>query len=287
METATVSEVTEQILEDIEYEQHLEKDDEREAATRWENVLELLAAMQEFADTPGREDASVAGFLQEVTLATDLDAMDENAPRVTLMTLHNAKGLEFPVVFISGLEEGLFPHANSAQEPEGLEEERRLFYVGLTRARQRVTLLNAGARRRFGGFNACMPSQFLDEIDPDFVERKSLMPHSSAPRRKEASFGGRTWGGERRDDRSRRPSPARTVRPARAEDTSDYIPSYEDETQEVAALSPGMRVMHPSWGEGIIDAVEGRGESLKLTIKFRGGVLKKVLAVYAKLELLG
>ena len=302
MATSAVAEVTEQVLEDIDYEQHLEKENERDAATRWENVLELLAAMQEFADTPEREDVSVAGFLQEVTLATDLDDYEETAPRVTLMTLHNAKGLEFPWVFITGVEEGLFPHANSANEPDGLEEERRLFYVGLTRARERVALFNAGARRRFGGFNHCMPSQFLDEIDADYVERQSLLPDThSRPRYRETGWsrgGGRSYGGgsgagagsgRGSRDEWRGRQPARSVRPSRAADdhSQDYIPSYEDESQDGVTIAPGMRVRHPSWGEGVVDAVEGRGEALKLTIKFRGGVLKKVLAIYAKLELLG
>ncbi|MGH2570690.1 MAG: ATP-dependent helicase, partial [bacterium] len=153
--SAPVTEVAAQILEEIGYREHLDKEDEREAIARWENVSELLAAMQEFVDAPGREDASVAAFLQEVSLATDIDDFDEDAETVTLMTLHNAKGLEFSCVFITGVEEGLFPHVNSAHEPGGLEEERRLFYVGITRAQHRVVLLHAGARRRYGGFNLC------------------------------------------------------------------------------------------------------------------------------------
>jgi DNA helicase-2/ATP-dependent DNA helicase PcrA len=283
MEHAPVAEVAERILDAVGYEEHLERESEQDAAARWENVMELLAAMQEFADAPEREDASVSAFLQEVSLATDIDDMEEGAPRVTLMTLHNAKGLEFPWVFITGVEEGLFPHANSAYEAEGLEEERRLFYVGITRARERVVLVHAGARRRFGGFNLCMPSQFLDEIDPDFVERRSLQ--APAPQRRTSYGGGaESW------DRGRSFGAARSVRPSRVESTPpprEYFPGYEDESQAAAQLEPGMRVRHPSWGEGVIEAVEGRGEQLKLTLRFRGGVLKKVLAVYAKLELLG
>jgi DNA helicase-2/ATP-dependent DNA helicase PcrA len=268
-----VAEITEEILDAVAYQTHLEKEDEREAVVRWENVSELLTAMQEFADTPDREDATVAAFLQEVSLATDLDDFDEDAATVTLMTLHNAKGLEYPWVFITGVEEGLFPHSNSAYEEEGLEEERRLFYVGLTRAEERVMLCHAGARRRYGGFNLCSPSRFLDEVDPEFVERRTLAPNESDRRRahRNAHWGART-------PAPQRPRPAETV---------DYIPSYEDETQEVARLEPGMRVRHPSWGEGVIDAVEGNGENMKLTIRFRGGVLKKVLAIYANLELAG
>jgi len=271
--TRPVAEITEEILEEIAYRDHLEKEHEREATTRWDNVVELLNAMQEFAETDERVDASAAAFLQEVSLATDIDEYDERAPRVTLMTLHNAKGLEFPWVFLTGLEEGLFPHANSAYEKEGLEEERRLFYVGLTRAKERVTLFTATVRRRYGGMQHAMPSRFLDEIDPDLLERRAILPEGR-PARSSVRAG---WGDEWR---------GRTVRPSYAEEEADALPRYEEETQD-AALAAGMRVLHPSWGEGIIETLEGRGENLKLTIRFRGGVRKKVLAVYAKLELLG
>ena len=169
-----VGQVAESLLKSVGYEEYLEEEYEQQAASRLENVAELLAGMQEFADTDGREDTSVAAFLQDVSLLSDQDEAEADAPRVTLMTLHNAKGLEFPCVFITGMEEGLFPHANSAMEPAGLEEERRLFYVGLTRARERVMLLNAESRRRFDGFLRNMPSRFLDEIDPELVERQSL-----------------------------------------------------------------------------------------------------------------
>jgi DNA helicase-2/ATP-dependent DNA helicase PcrA len=266
---APVVEITEQILEDIDYQHHLEKESERDAVGRWENVTELLTAMQEFADARGPEAATVVDFLQEVSLVTDIDDYDERSERVTLMTLHNAKGLEFPWVFIAGMEEGLFPHANSSYEKEGLEEERRLFYVGITRARERVTLLNAGERRRYGGSTVCSPSRFLKEIAPEFVERQEVMPRG--PGRGAARSG--------RDGYSSASSSQW--------DSIDHVPSYEDETQEAAQVQPGMRVMHPSWGEGIVDAVEGSGENLKFTIRFRGGVVKKVLAIYARLELLG
>ena len=271
-----VADVTEDLLADIGYEKYLEEEDEPRAVSRQENIAELLAGMQEFADTEGREDVSVAAFLQEVSLLTDVDDLDENAPKVTLMTLHNAKGLEFPWVFITGLEEGLFPHANSIEEPAGLEEERRLFYVGVTRARERVVLLNAEARRRYDGYYRSMPSRFLDEIDPELLERRSL------------AGAARSWAGAQSDTSTHRP-PIFTRRTSTWGDASerDVTPRYEDENQASAELTPGMRVKHPSWGEGIVEAVEGAGERLKLTIRFRGGILKKVLAMYAKLELLG
>ncbi|GJM44860.1 MAG: DNA helicase [Gemmatimonadota bacterium] len=275
--TRSVGHVMEKLLEELDYEAYLEKESEKQAYSRWENVQELLAAMQEFSDSPDREDDSVRAFLEEVSLVSDTDSFDADAPRVTLMTLHNAKGLEFPWVFLAGVEEGLFPHANSANEPGGLEEERRLFYVGITRAQQRVVLLNADSRRKWGGYQRCMPSRFLEEMDPEHVERRSLVPATPPPSRRS---GGESW------NKGKQWGAPRQVPVSRAEDVPDYIPSYEDESQEVVQVQPGSRVRHPSWGEGIVEAVEGNGEQLKLTIKFRGGVLKKVLAVYAKLELL-
>ena len=288
-----VAEVTESLLKAVGYEDYLEEEYEQLAVARLENVAELLAGMQQFADTPGREDASVAAFLQEVSLLSDQDDADNDAPRVTLMTLHNAKGLEFPWVFITGMEEGLFPHANSALEPAGLEEERRLFYVALTRARERVTLFNAESRRRFDGFMRNLPSRFLDEIDSELVERRSL---GGAAR---GSAAGGSSGGHGRYGNSGSPGGRGPMRGAAMqrrpvggtwtapEEERHVTPRYEDESQVETTLAPGMRVRHPSWGEGILEAVEGKGEGLKLTIRFRGGILKKVLAIYAKLELLG
>ncbi|MCA9750848.1 MAG: UvrD-helicase domain-containing protein [Gemmatimonadetes bacterium] len=293
--TRPVEEVTEQILEDVGYEAYLEEDSHKQSYSRWENVTELLASMGEFTDEPGREEASVAAFLQEVSLLTDADDVDEDVPRVTLMTLHNAKGLEFPVVFISGAEEGLFPNARSADEPGGLEEERRLFYVGLTRARERVSVLWASSRRKWDGVSYTVPSRFLDEIDPEHVVRQTVGARPSSgggySRYGGGSSGsqrpyGRGAGGARHVSVETWESRRAERRPA-AEDVPDYTPSYEDDSQEIAALKPGMRVMHPSWGEGILEDIEGSGERTKLTIRFRGGILKKVLAMYAKLDLLG
>ena len=143
--------------------------------------------------------------------------------------------------------------------------------MGITRARERVVLLNAESRRRFDGYSRGLPSRFLDEIDAQLLERRSLIGAV------------RAWGGGDRSLPARR-GPTSTWGHA---EERDALPRYEDESQVSAELAPGTRVMHPSWGEGTVEAVEGRGERLKLTIRFRGGVLKKVLAVYAKLELLG
>ena len=281
-----VGETTERLLEDIGYQAYLGKESEEEAQARWENVTELLAAMQEFTDEHEDGDATVAGFLREVSLATDVDDMEEETDRVTLMTLHTAKGLEFPCVFITGMEEGLFPHANSSEDAAGLEEERRLFYVGLTRAEQRVVLVTAGERMRFGGFHSSLPSRFLDEIDEKCVEgrkvrseRRGMGRGSSTPQR--------AWGGRRATGGATAPVRKRApVGPVVRTPEPDYEPDYENENQDAGSSSfeKGMRVVHPHFGEAEVEAAEGRGENLKVTLRFPDGSRKKVLAAYAKLR---
>src|SRR5437588_7442453 len=150
-----------------------------ESQGRLENLDELVGVAREFADR-GEEDASLATFLQEISLYSDSDALNEPRPEVTLMTIHNAKGLEFPIVFVIGLEEGLFPHQRSLDEGDEAEE-RRLCYVGMTRAQQGLTLTYARARTIFGarGFNRS--SRFLDELPSENVEWERQAPAWAAP----------------------------------------------------------------------------------------------------------
>ncbi len=138
------------------------KDGTEEGETRWQNVLEVVSVAS--------SKETISQFLEEAALATDLDNFDPLAPAITLMTIHNAKGLEFPIVFIAGLEEGLFPHSRSLTEPDELEEERRLFYVGMTRAMKRLYLIFAQNRMFGGSFQTNLPSRFLDEVPQDYKE---------------------------------------------------------------------------------------------------------------------
>jgi DNA helicase-2/ATP-dependent DNA helicase PcrA len=177
--TASPAELLEQVLEQTGYRAMLEAERTFESQGRLENLDELIGVAREFAER-GEEDASLATFLQEISLYSDSDALNEPRPEVTLMTIHNAKGLEFPIVFVIGLEEGLFPHQRSLDEGDEAEE-RRLCYVGMTRAQQSLVLTHAHSRTIFGmrGYN--LPSRFLSELPADEIERERRAPAWQAP----------------------------------------------------------------------------------------------------------
>jgi DNA helicase II / ATP-dependent DNA helicase PcrA len=210
-ETATPAALMEAVLDQTGYRAMLEGERTFESQGRLENIEELVGVAREFEER-GEEDASLATFLQEISLYSDSDSLSEKRPEVTLMTLHNAKGLEFPYVFVIGLEEGLFPHQRSLDEGDEAEE-RRLCYVGMTRARQSLTLTHAHTRTIFGvrGYN--MPSRFLSELPADEIERKRQAPAWPAP-----------------------PPPAGLRQPE----------------QPVPTLSLGDEVRHATLGEGVV-----------------------------------
>jgi DNA helicase-2/ATP-dependent DNA helicase PcrA len=212
-------------------------------------------------------------FLQQVALVTDLDTHDDRAQAVTLMTLHNAKGLEYPAVFIAGLEDGLFPLSRAYDEPSELEEERRLFYVGITRAEDRLFLTWAHERRRAGDFMICRLSPFAQDVPAELVE----VERSSRLQREEEAYrtqgrrprgegvGGR-WGDESRWE------------PAEPDDFSD------DLNQDRARLVRGERVVHATFGSGTIVEVSGFGRDLRVVVDFDSVGPKRLLARYAELE---
>lgn len=224
------------------------------AQERIDNIRELLSAINDFChQKPG---ATIADFLELVALVTDFDQWDDKSNAVTLMTLHSAKGLEFPIVFITGLEEGLFPLVRDDAEDYDFEEERRLFYVGATRAQEKLYLSYAQARARFGEeANGALPSRFLEEINPEFLHRESV--------RKQRFY---------EQDAGRDP------------DLS--MPYYEDESQENEPVRPGRWVLHASFGRGRIVSVEGKGENLKVTVDFENNGHKKILVKYGNLRLI-
>ncbi|MGB2698234.1 MAG: UvrD-helicase domain-containing protein [Candidatus Zixiibacteriota bacterium] len=243
----TIDKLTEYVIEKTGYLNQLLAEGTIESESRADNLKELISATQEFKQRA--DDSSLNAFLEEVSLLSDIDYWDHAKDAVNMMTLHSAKGLEFPVVFITGLEEGLFPLSRSMDSLKELEEERRLFYVGLTRAKKKLFLSFAHNRRRFGDM-INLRSRFLDELTPENLEVEDLI--TTSWERKEKAF------------------------------SQDQEMEFDD-----SLLQAGTRVLHPNFGEGKIIKKEGFGESTRLLVKFKAGFTKKLMAKYADLEIIG
>ena len=224
---------------------------EEQADERRANVEELVAAAAAFAATRG---GTLVDFLSEAALVTDVDRLEEGADRVLLLTAHNAKGLEFPVVIVAGLEEGLFPHGASSTDEAGLEEERRLFYVALTRAADEVLLTAAAYRRRFDGLRGGQVSRFVGEIPDDVLERDVTAGHAAVER----GLAGDGRGSSRPHGGRARGSAAALDRPA------------------ARHRALGRTVYHESFGRGVVVDAEGEGGEARFTVRFAAGV-KKIL----------
>ena len=271
-----VSEILKRVLDRTGYIELLEEEATPEAAGRIENIQELLNAA---ADSQERgEDASQ--FLDHAALVSDADGYDENA-RVTLMTLHSAKGLEFPVVFLAGMEEGLLPHSRSLLDSQAVEEERRLCYVGMTRARDVLILTRAASRRRYGNQmpESTRPSRFLREIPTGLLDDLST-------RRM------------RRPERHYEYLLPETAADADEEDSVEVAvanakhflalpggkPSPTRRRATISRITLGSRVRHPKFGYGTVLRCDGAGDETRLTVSFSGLGLKKLVAKYADLE---
>src|SRR5213080_1170742 len=237
-----VAELVERTLERSGYLEALEAERTIEAQGRIENLQELVGVAREYQENA--DEPSLSHFLQEISLYSDQDAIREQESRVTLMTIHNAKGLEFRAVYLIGMEEGIFPHSRSIEE-QGIEEERRLCYVGMTRAQERLTLLHASSRMLYGGRSHNLPSRFLDEVPDSHVERERLRPAS--------------WSGYNAPRQSR-------------------IAPRED----VPDLATGDSVRHSTLGEGVVTRIEPGG---LVTVRFADdGSERKLMLDYAPLE---
>ena len=280
------------VIEATHYLDHLTEEDPDTAPGRQENLDELVAAAAHYAETTG--DPSVAGFLSEVALVADVDRMREDADRVTLMTAHNAKGLEFPLVFVAGLEQGLMPHASSFEDQRQMEEERRLFYVALTRAERRIVLSAARERRRMGGIMASDISDFVADLPAELLEVRDLGHATSGGGF--GRYGGRRpfTGGRARTEGPAPGTPRRyfpggerpSAPPPRAKTAGGGRP------ERVVELDPesagvehviGIRVHHPQFGRGVVVGQEGRGPDARLTVRFEGAITKKVVARFLSL----
>lgn len=246
-----------------------------EGLNRYENVQELLNAIKEFADNPENEDKSLASFLQEVALITSIDEDDpDDRDKVTLMTIHMAKGLEFRHVYIVGMEEDLFPSQMMLSSRADLEEERRLFYVALTRAMQKLTLSYAITRYRFGRLKACEPSRFLEDIDPRFIR----VTRSAFPKI-ESNINFSTPGGLSGNNIAHQlqKSPDRPV--------IKHTPSPGFKPSDTSMLSTGMKVEHPKFGFGVVVEMDEDGANRKAKVKFDNFGMKTLLLTFAKLRI--
>jgi DNA helicase II / ATP-dependent DNA helicase PcrA len=249
-----------------------------EDETRRQNIQEVITAADNFEERA--QDASLVSFLDQTALIADQDTLIDDAGRVVLMTLHTSKGLEFPVVFVSGMEDGIFPHRRAFEDASELEEERRLCYVGMTRAKDRLFLTSAVRRRIYGAELYNPPSMFLQDIPPELLNAERAPRQGAVGRQTRVSWShAESDGGDR---------PAWGVRPSTAvgPGTGDPRRDGKPDTRQLwgGEYRPGTLVRHPEWGLGVVQKQEGEGESLKLTIIFRD-VGRKVVAVkYAKLE---
>jgi len=272
----SVSELARTLVDDIGILQIFKEENTPESLSRRENVLELISALSEFNDR--RAGAKLEDFLEEVSLVSDIDTADFNRNAVTLMTLHAAKGLEFPVVFITGLEEGLFPLGSAVDDREQLEEERRLMYVGITRAMKKLFLLYAQRRYRSGVLSFSSRSRFLEEIDSDLIAvsggngTRVQRPHRR-PAQDEGGFHDRR-------------QPAKPLVPAESNDQyfSDHLPSYEDESQETPNLRVGSRVVHEAFGNGRVVAINGQGDQTRAVVDFETVGRKHLMLKFAHLR---
>ncbi len=270
-----------------------------EGLARYENVQELLNSIKEFTETPMNEedgevgDKSLGGYLQQIVLLTDADQGDDkNQDVVKLMTIHAAKGLEFPVVFVGGLEETLFPNAMAINTREELEEERRLFYVAITRAKTKLYLSYSNARYRFGQLQQNDPSRFIDEMPEENLDKS----YAGAPARNNGSSAGNrgsaferigrgfenTGGGQGSMFAKKEPAKPAYATPARPQ-TKEHTTSDNFVASNTGDLAEGQKVEHQKFGFGVIAKMEGAAHNPIATINFETNGEKKIMLNYAKL----
>lgn len=267
-----------------------------EGLARYENIQELLNSIKEFTETPLNEedgevgDKSLGSYLQQIVLLTDADEDKDNADVVKLMTIHAAKGLEFPVVFVGGLEETLFPNALAINTREELEEERRLFYVAITRAKQRLWMSYANARYRFGQLQQNDPSRFLEEIPDNYVDKSYAGGAIKDSRSTNNWFGNdRSFGNSNKWATSGKPvvetKKTAYVVPVSRPQVKEHTPSENFEPSDTGNLQPGQKVEHQKFGFGEVIKVEGSSHNPIATINFELNGEKKIMLNYAKLRI--
>ena len=273
---------------------------------RWENILELRGLAEDYGPSGNGTADGLSAFLERVSLVSDVDSYEQSDDALTLITLHQAKGLEFPVVMMAGMEEGLLPHSRSMDTLAEIEEERRLCYVGMTRAKERLYLLRAFRRRYPSSGGVSLPSRFLEELPEDVLASPALdrppgsradtygLNSSRSSRNDDVVIGG-SYAQERRASRTRlgdgsgpggeatRGRLRGNIDERLTEWTSSRRPRSEPEPERVP-LAVGEIVRHPTFGEGVVQEVEGSGETEQATVNFPGAGLKRLLVSLARLE---
>lgn len=264
--TLNLGDLYELLLEKTNYSQYLRETEEETAQDRIDNINELLSNLRQYEQDNG-EEATLSGFLEEISLMTDVDNLDESVDAVVMMTMHSAKGLEFPCVFLPGFEEGIFPGMQAIYNPPEIEEERRLAYVAITRAKEELTIVNAETRMIFGSTNRNKPSRFCMEIPEELVDRHRA----------------REW---------KKPEPGtvlqvsfRETRAVSMQAARNFGPAAAARPEKPSvALRPGDAVMHKTFGQGMILSASPMGNDVLLEIAFERVGTKKLMANFARLQ---
>ncbi|HKD78311.1 MAG TPA: UvrD-helicase domain-containing protein [Candidatus Angelobacter sp.] len=302
---ASIPEVLKFLIDRTGYIKQLEEEATPESFSRIDNLRELVNAAMDSRD----RGETLAEFLDHAALVSDVDTYDPRGT-VTLMTLHSAKGLEFSLVFLIGMEEGLFPHSRAFNDPDQMEEERRLCYVGMTRAMDSLVLSNARYRRRYGTDmpDATVPSRFLEEVPPQLLEELGAARSRARGSYRDADYGERHYNYEDEDQSAPAEDgwqrPAARTKPKSSSYTGPKYNSIDNIAEFFASrgkkfnrpqvpvekarggtsFRPGQRVKHPKYGEGVVYRREGEGENAKITVQFPRFGLKKLVEKYAHLE---
>lgn len=253
----SVGELSRALVDELGVLRIFKEENTPESLARWENINELLSALSDFSNS--NDDAKLEQYLEDVSLVADIDMYEDEKNVVTMMTIHSAKGLEFPIVFVTGCEEDIFPLSNRFSTEATVEEERRLFYVAVTRAKQKVYISHARSRYRFGEVAYQSRSRFIDELEPEtFTEVNGGIGRKSSNRK------------------------------SKKEMYYEYFENvdYEDFNQDSRSLRPGSKVMHDKFGLGRVTQVTGSGDMQKATVIFEGNNIKQLMLKFAKLKVL-
>ena len=275
---SSLAELTRSVMQGSGYLERLKNSRDEDDSERLENLEQLLAAIEEFSEK--NPEAGLSEFLEQVSLVSDLEQGEAGQPSVTLMTLHAAKGLEFIAVFMIGMEEKLFPHARSLDDLDGMEEERRLCYVGMTRARERLYLLNARRRYLFGQEQCNPPSRFLKDIPEELMAEGGGTDY----RRGETMHRPYVHTQQERAVHQTAPQAAAHNLSAIADTFIDEIESVPEPSDENCGVYPGMKVRHGKFGVGTVRKVEGEDEGQKVIVWFNSVGPKKLMLRFAGLE---